>query len=356
MARIALALSSLVLAHTALPAPALAAGDWAWPVRGEVLSPYRNGTDPYAGGQHRGIDIAARVGEAVRAPTGGRVTFVGTAGSSGLTVALRTADGRYDTSYLHLASASVRRGDEVVRGARLGAVGTSGRRSVRAPHLHFGVRRAGARHAYVDPLSLLSGPGGPADSPRPLPLPLGAPAPLRPGPAGARALPAPAGARALPAPAGAPALPRLAPALRPLPAALAPAGRRASSRSDSRAPAGASAGAPAPSGAGRGLALPGPASRPRRGGAPAAGRSPEPAARPARPPVVAGRAALPVGGDLDLGWLAACLGLAAAALGLGRSGTRRAVEEEGRRGDAGPARPAPGLTVRRRLAPLFGGR
>ncbi len=40
-----------------LTTPAAAA--WTWPVSGEVITPYRNGTDPYASGQHRGIDIAA---------------------------------------------------------------------------------------------------------------------------------------------------------------------------------------------------------------------------------------------------------------------------------------------------------
>src|SRR5687768_9858596 len=64
--------------------------DWIWPVRGEVVTTYRNGADPYAAGQHRGIDIAADPGEPVVAAVGGVVRFAGTAGSSGLTVAVRT--------------------------------------------------------------------------------------------------------------------------------------------------------------------------------------------------------------------------------------------------------------------------
>ena len=44
---------------------------WTWPVDGEVITPYRNGSDPYAPGQHRGIDIAAPVGTAVRAAAAG---------------------------------------------------------------------------------------------------------------------------------------------------------------------------------------------------------------------------------------------------------------------------------------------
>ena len=94
-----------------------------------MITPYRNGDDPYAGGQHRGVDIAAPVGAAVVAARSGVVRFAGAAGHSGLTLGIRTADGRYDTSYLHLASVSVRQGQRVAAGQRLGSAGTSGRPS-----------------------------------------------------------------------------------------------------------------------------------------------------------------------------------------------------------------------------------
>ena len=103
-------LAAVLAALNLATGTALAAGDWAWPVRGEVITQYRNGDDAYAAGQHRGIDIAARVGEPVVAAAGGTVTFAGVAGSSGLTVAVRTSDGRFDTSYLHLSSAAVGKG------------------------------------------------------------------------------------------------------------------------------------------------------------------------------------------------------------------------------------------------------
>jgi murein DD-endopeptidase MepM/ murein hydrolase activator NlpD len=51
----------------ALAAPPGAAG-WSWPVTGTVLRPFLFGTDPYAGGQHRGVDIGAGVGTVVVAP------------------------------------------------------------------------------------------------------------------------------------------------------------------------------------------------------------------------------------------------------------------------------------------------
>ena len=158
--------------------PAQAAGapsGWRWPVEGELLTAYSYGSDPYAAGQHRGIDVAAAVGTPVVAAAAGAVRFASVAGSSGLTVSIRTADGRFDTSYLHLSKIAVRAGEAVAAGAPIGAVGTSGRRSIAAPHLHFGVRAAGTRHAYRDPLTLLPPRGPVRDNPRGAPLPRAVP-------------------------------------------------------------------------------------------------------------------------------------------------------------------------------------
>src|SRR3712207_9470620 len=83
-------LSLILLAFFALAAPAQAA--WTWPVSGDVITPYRNGADPYASGQHRGIDIAAPVGSVVRAAAGGEVRFAGTAGAYGLELGIRARE------------------------------------------------------------------------------------------------------------------------------------------------------------------------------------------------------------------------------------------------------------------------
>src|SRR5438874_2843432 len=177
------ALASLLL----FAPPASAGSDWRWPVRGPVITPYRNGADPYAGGQHRGIDIGASAGTPVIAASAGTVTYAGLAGSSGLTVAVRTGDGRFDTAYLHLSSIKLEKGDRVAPGDGIGAVGTTGRRSAVEPHLHFGVRDAGSRFAYHDPLDFLpvAPPSPPSPAPRSLPVPVGVPA-------GPRLAPAPA--------------------------------------------------------------------------------------------------------------------------------------------------------------------
>jgi Peptidase family M23 len=188
MRRLLLTTATALLAFVLLVPPAWAA--WVWPLQGEVITSYRNGTDPYASGQHRGIDIAGAAGSTVVAAAGGEVRFAGTAGSSGLTVSIRTADGRLDTSYLHLASTGVREGDRVSAGQRIGTVGTSGSRSAAVPHLHFGVRDAGTRHAYHDPLGFLPPPPAGPRTPRETPSPQPAPAPAAPAPAPVRA-PAP---------------------------------------------------------------------------------------------------------------------------------------------------------------------
>ena len=130
---------------------------------------------PYAGGMHRGVDIAAGAGTPVVAARSGTVTYAGALGTAGNVVAIR--DGRYATSYLHLGVVSASRGQRVAIGARVGEVGTTGRRSVAEPHLHFGVRLAGAEDRYVDPLSLLPGLGGASRSVPAGPVPV--PAPLR---------------------------------------------------------------------------------------------------------------------------------------------------------------------------------
>ncbi len=168
---------ALIWAGNGAPA---AAESWTWPVDGDVVAGYANAGGPYAAGQHRGIDVAAGTGTPVIAAVGGRVRFAGVAGSSGLTVSVRTGDGRFDTSYLHLETVDVRAGQAVAAGARVGTVGTSGRRSTAASHLHFGVRDAGTRR-YRDPLGFL--PPRPGVRDRPRGVPVAAPRPVRVGPA-----------------------------------------------------------------------------------------------------------------------------------------------------------------------------
>lgn len=169
---------------------------------GEVLTAFADAGGPYAAGQHRGIDVGAAVGTPVTAAVAGRVRFAGQVGSSGLTVSVRTADGRFDTSYLHLATAAVRAGQAIGAGERIGAVGETGRRSAPAPHLHFGVRAAGTRR-YRDPLDFLPPAPGVREAPRPVPVAVRGPVRVGPASQPVQAHRFPVAARQ-PAPAAAP--------------------------------------------------------------------------------------------------------------------------------------------------------
>jgi murein DD-endopeptidase MepM/ murein hydrolase activator NlpD len=181
---------------TAVGATAAEAATWRWPVRGEVVERFAvSPANPYARGQHRGIDIAAPRGAAVRAACAGRVRFAGNAGSFGRAVTISC--GEYAVSYGHLAQIAVEPGETVRAGHRIGAVGTTGRGSSTGPHLHLGVRRTTDRNGYIDPLLLL-----PTGEPRSGPPPLPPTRPIAP-----RATP-PRPSPATPSPAAVPGLPK----------------------------------------------------------------------------------------------------------------------------------------------------
>src|SRR2546425_3110109 len=109
---------------------------WTWPVDGPVLRPFSLGADPYAGGQHRGVDIGAPPDTPVVAAAGGTVTFAGTVPGGGRTLAIRTADG-WSVTLLHLGSIAVARGAAVAEGVVVGSVGPSGTPHVAEPYGHL---------------------------------------------------------------------------------------------------------------------------------------------------------------------------------------------------------------------------
>jgi len=152
--------------------PALA---WAWPVGGPVLRPFILGDDPYAGGQHRGIDIGAPAGADVRAPAAGTVSFAGVVPSGGKTITIRTGDG-YAVTLLHLGDYSVARGSTVAEEDVVGSIGPSGDSAEAKPYVYLGIRLADDPNGYVDPLGLLPASAQPVEDSAP-PEPAGAPAP-----------------------------------------------------------------------------------------------------------------------------------------------------------------------------------
>lgn len=145
---------------SAAAAACAATHGWQRPVAGDVLRLFSVGSDRYAAGQHRGVDLAAPPGTPVRAACAGRVSFAGRVPRGGRTVSVRCSD--LVATYQHLGSVAVRRGQIVVAGASIGRAGSARPR----PHVHLGARVA-ATGRYVDPLALLS--AAPRAAPPPLP-------------------------------------------------------------------------------------------------------------------------------------------------------------------------------------------
>lgn len=117
--------------------PNTAAPRFAWPVQGTVRRAFAAaGTGREA---HDGIDILAPRGTAVRASAAGKVIFAGPGPDEyGLTVIIWHS-GRWTTTYSFLDKVTVKVGDEVKAGERVGLVGDTG--LAEKPQLHFEVRR-----------------------------------------------------------------------------------------------------------------------------------------------------------------------------------------------------------------------
>ncbi len=142
------------------------AAGWAWPADGPVLRPFAAEDDPYAGGQHRGIDIAGAAGANLRSPAGGVVSFTGQVPHEGLCVTIRTPEG-YSITLVHVGSIGVTTGTAVEEGDVVATIGPTGESEQSEPYVHLGVRVTADPNGYVDPLSLL--PARPVSQPQPRP-------------------------------------------------------------------------------------------------------------------------------------------------------------------------------------------
>ncbi|WTO33786.1 transglycosylase family protein [Streptomyces achromogenes] len=126
------------------------------PVTASVGTGYHVAGSHWSKGYHTGVDFLVPTGTSVRAVAAGRVVAAGWGGSYGYQVVLRHADGRY-TQYAHLSAISVRAGQDVTAGRRIGRSGSTG--NVTGPHLHFEVRTGPDFGSDVDPLAYLRAGG-----------------------------------------------------------------------------------------------------------------------------------------------------------------------------------------------------
>lgn len=155
------------------------------PLAGPIVRGFEASAGTYGPG-HRGVDVGGRMGEAVRAPAGGRVEFAGPV--AGVTwVSLLVAPG-VTVTVGPLLDAQVAAGQRVRALAPVGRLGPGhgpalgpGHGPAPAPAygmaLHLGLRVDGV---YVDPLPYLLDRPRPRLAPLPRPGGLAGPAPGRP--------------------------------------------------------------------------------------------------------------------------------------------------------------------------------
>jgi lipoprotein NlpD len=125
-----------------VPAAAVRTVTWAWPTEGAVMERFSNsGT--------RGIDVAGRKGQGIKAAGDGQVVYQGGGlrGYGQLIILKHNAE--FLSAYAHCDRIHVKEGEVIKRGQRIADMGSSGTDRVK---LHFEIRYRGTP---VDPLRYL---------------------------------------------------------------------------------------------------------------------------------------------------------------------------------------------------------
>jgi murein DD-endopeptidase MepM/ murein hydrolase activator NlpD len=119
------------------------------PTHPQVVRGFDPPDDPFGSG-HRGVDLAGVPGEPVLSALAGTITFAGSLAGRGVVV---VDHGATRTTYEPVA-ASVRVGQPVLQGHRLGVLELAGSHCPPGACLHWGWRRG---DTYLDPLLLVGG-------------------------------------------------------------------------------------------------------------------------------------------------------------------------------------------------------
>lgn len=129
-------------------------GVFAWPAPSftRISDDYGYRTHPILKVQqfHNGVDMAAPGGSPILAAYNGTVVSAAYSSTMGNYIMIDHGDNLY-TIYMHASALYVSKGQEVVKGQKIAAVGSTGRST--GNHLHFSVRLNGS---YVSPWNYLS--------------------------------------------------------------------------------------------------------------------------------------------------------------------------------------------------------
>lgn len=135
---------------------------WMWPVNTTTISGYGYTAS------HHALDIGARSGSKLFAPTDGVVYFAGWNNEGyGNLIIIKAYDGKL-LYMAHLSQINVKKGMTVTTGETIGKTGSTGNSS--GPHLHFEIRTSGGG-GWINPYSIFGKSPVPGKEISPAPLP-----------------------------------------------------------------------------------------------------------------------------------------------------------------------------------------
>ena len=116
---------------------------WNWPMNGKLIGQFSES------GNNKGIDIAAKVGDAVLAAGPGKVVYSGQGLRGYGRLVIIKHNNTYLSAYAHNSNLLVKEGQTVTRGQKIAEAGST---DSDVPKLHFEIRRQGKP---VDPMKFL---------------------------------------------------------------------------------------------------------------------------------------------------------------------------------------------------------